>query len=365
MNKLMILVLGVTFAAWVNAQAVLLTNPPRSYVCQFTHSPIVIDGRDTEEAWQAIPWSEEFLDIEGPAAPPPFLKTQVKMLWDKHYLYILARLEEPHLWATLTERESIIFQENDFEVFIDPDGDTRHYYELEINARGTTWDLMLTRPYSLMGKPISAWDIVGLQKGIHLAGTLNDPTDTDTAWMIELAFPFKILLENNPNRSTPLHGESWRINFSRVEWALDVLNNQYVKKNDLSTGKALLEYNWVWTPQYQINMHKPEYWGFVLFSENEAGTKEIFSPHCNNEIYFALRQLFQEQYSYYIQHRSFAKRLHSLSSGKLFAKKYHIKMLAMKTAFYLYAPSKCDDTWLIMREDGSIRKSKTPLAPVL
>ncbi|MCK7480520.1 MAG: carbohydrate-binding family 9-like protein [Candidatus Moduliflexus flocculans] len=58
----------------------------------------------------------------------------VQMLWDDSYFYIGAYLEEPHLWATLTERDSIIFQDNDFEVFIDPDGDTHNYYELEMNA---------------------------------------------------------------------------------------------------------------------------------------------------------------------------------------------------------------------------------------
>ena len=49
-------------------------------------------------------------------------------------------MEEPDLWGTLTARDSVIFHDNDFEVFIDPDGDTHAYYELEVNAlerRGT------------------------------------------------------------------------------------------------------------------------------------------------------------------------------------------------------------------------------------
>jgi|GEM_PF-5265226 len=43
--------------------------------------------------------------------------------------------------------KSYVFYDNDFEVFIDPDGDTHRYYELEINAFGTEWDLFLDRPY--------------------------------------------------------------------------------------------------------------------------------------------------------------------------------------------------------------------------
>ena len=60
------------------------------------------------------------------------------MLWDDQFFYVGAELEEPHVWATLTERDSVIFHDNDFEVFIDPDGDTHLYYELEMNASAPT-----------------------------------------------------------------------------------------------------------------------------------------------------------------------------------------------------------------------------------
>jgi len=42
---------------------------------------------------------------------------------------------------------SIIFHDNDFEVFLDPDGDNWMYYEIEVNAAGQVWDLMLVKPY--------------------------------------------------------------------------------------------------------------------------------------------------------------------------------------------------------------------------
>ena len=365
MKKILILVWGLTLAAWVSAQAVLFKSAPRSYVCQFVYSPIDVDGVDAEMAWQSIPWSEPFTDIEGTLTSPPFLNTHVKMLWDSNYLYILARLEEPNIWATFTQRESIIFHENNFEVFIDPDGDTHNYYELEINALGTTWDLMLTRPYSLMGRAVSAWDIDGLKKGLHLAGTLNNPSDTDTGWMVELAIPFKILAECAPGRSAPHPGDYWRINFSRVEWALEVANNQYIKKKDPASGKPLPEYNWVWSPQYQINMHKPEYWGFVYFSGKEAGTKEPFTPHPDAEIYCALRQLFDEQYQSFEKSGSFINRVERLPSGRNLAHKYQIKLTATSASFRLWAPSRQHGEWIILTEDGRMRRSPFPLHPVL
>lgn len=364
MKKVEILVLGLISAAWLQAQAVLLDIPPQKYICQSTSSPLTIDGKDDEPDWQAMPWSELFGDIEGPDAPTPFLKTQVKMLWDKDYLYILARLQETDLWATFTERESIIFHENNFEVFIDPDWDTHNYYELEINALGTTWDLMLTKPYRMMGRAVSAWDITGLKKGIYLEGTLNNPDDIDTGWMVELAIPFHILAECAPHRSAPRPGDIWRINFSRVEWDLEVKNHQSLKKIDPTTGKPLPEHNWVWSPQYQINMHKPEYWGMVLFSDNKAGTKEIFGSHPDAEIYYALRQLFDEQYHYFEKSEQFASRLKHLPSGKRLASKYQIKLKFSPASFRLWAPATFSGEWIILTEDGRIRRSTTPLHPV-
>jgi hypothetical protein len=118
------------------------------------------------------------------------IRTRAKILWDDQYLYIGAELEEPHIWATYTQNESVIFHENNFEIFIDPSGDTHNYYELEINALGTRWDLLLTRPYRNGGLPITAWDIAGLKTGIHLAGTINQPADTDTLWSVEIALPW-------------------------------------------------------------------------------------------------------------------------------------------------------------------------------
>src|SRR5512135_2345161 len=107
---------------------------PRGYLCHFTGSPITVDGELDEAAWTTAPWTDDFNDIQGAAKPRPRFRTRAKLLWDKNYLYIAAELEEPHVWATLTNHDAVIFQDPDFEVFIDPDGDTHRYCEFEINA---------------------------------------------------------------------------------------------------------------------------------------------------------------------------------------------------------------------------------------
>ena len=125
--------------------------------------------------------------------PEPTWETRAKIAWDEEHLYIAAQLEEPHLWATLADRDAILYREHDFEVFIDPDGDALDYYELEINALGTEFDLFLPRPYNRKGKANVGWDMVGLQTAVALDGTLNDPSDEDGGWTVEIAIPWAAL----------------------------------------------------------------------------------------------------------------------------------------------------------------------------
>jgi hypothetical protein len=113
--------------------------PLRTYDCPRAAMPVQIDGRLDDPVWSRAPWTADFVDIEGDAKPTPRFRTRVKMLWDDQYYYVGAWMEEPHVWGKLTRHDSVIFHDNDFEVFIDPDGDTLEYYEFEINALNTGW----------------------------------------------------------------------------------------------------------------------------------------------------------------------------------------------------------------------------------
>ena len=104
---------------------------PRNYKIPYADQPLVIDGKDTEPSWQNAPFSEDFIDIEGQKETAQ--NTRLKMLWDQDFLYIYAKLEEKHIWATLKKRDTIIFYNNDFEVFISPSNSNHNYGEIEIN----------------------------------------------------------------------------------------------------------------------------------------------------------------------------------------------------------------------------------------
>ncbi len=237
---------------------------PRRYECHRPDSPPIIDGRLDDAAWEHAMWSGEFIDIEGISRPRPRHSTHMKMVWDDEYLYIGAELDEPHVWGTLTQRDAIVFYDNDFEVFIDPDGDSREYYELEFNALNTVFDLFLVRTYIDGGPALHDWDMRGLRSAVWVNGTLNDASDTDEGWSIELALPWRSLAEAAGRDAPPTPGDVWRMNFSRVEWQHRIVGGRYEKVPDTR------EDNWVWSPQGLINMHVPQHWGYVRFIGREG-----------------------------------------------------------------------------------------------
>jgi hypothetical protein len=269
---------------------------PRTYVCFHAPSVPAIDGRLDDPAWQAVAWTEDFTDIEGPLKPGPQYRTRARMLWDERCLYIAAEMEEPDLWATLTKHDDVIYRDHDFEVFIDPDGDTHQYYELEVNALNTTWDLLLIKPYRDGGPAVNAWEITGLETAVSCDGTLNDPRDRDRGWSVEIAIPWTALRECTHVQVPPTQEETWRINFSRVEWHLQVVDGAYGKQKNKSTGKDLPEENWTWSPQGLIAMHYPEMWGRVQFSGAWAGTPDaqgiVYRPNPDDPRWWELRQAY-------------------------------------------------------------------------
>ena len=278
-----------------------LFTPPLSYVVHHTAKAINIDGDLNDADWQQAAWTSSFVDIEGSLKPLPAYNTQVKMLWGDSCLYIAARITEPHVWATLKQHDEVIFLDNDFEVFINPDGTTHHYYEVEFNALNTVFDLYLAKPYRNGGSALIPFNLSGMRSAVKVNGTLNDPSDTDTGWTVEMAIPFRDLSLGN-DIQLPGEGATWRINFSRVEWDTKPVNQSYIKLTD-SRGHNLPEHNWVWSPQGVVNMHYPERWGYLQFTK-QNGPVNFVLPYGEDQkkylwlVYYKQKQWFAKHHAY-------------------------------------------------------------------
>ena len=284
-------------------------NPP-VYMCKKATKPFTLDGNIEKDFWADAPFTEDFIDIEGTHMTTPRFRTRAKMMWDDNNFYFGAILDGPEIWATLTKRDSVIFHDNDFEIFIDPNSDTHEYYEFEMNALNTVWDLLLTKPYRDGGYPVNAFDIQGMKTAVHIEGELNNPTAHNKRWMVEVVMPFEVLKQcATPNHRGPKQGEYWRVNFSRVHWRVDSDETGYKKTINPDTNQSYPEDNWVWAPTGLINIHYPELWGFVFFTEKD----ETYCIPKIEEVKWELRRLYYNQYEYFEQHGTFAKTFESIN----------------------------------------------------
>ncbi len=292
-----------------------LFTTPKSYVAYFVEKAPAIDGNLDDEAWQAVAWSENFVDIEGNAKPAPAFDTRMKMTWNDTHLFIAAEMKDPHVWATFKQHDAVIYHDNDFEVFIDPENTAHQYYEIEVNALNTVFDLFLPKPYRNGGGAMIPWDLHRLQTAVQVQGTLNNPADTDRGWTVEMAIPFRSVTIGNDTK-VPADGSFWRINFSRVHWDTDIRDGNYVKRKD-SKGRPLPEYNWVWSPQGLVNMHYPERWGYLQFTRQQAGGTAVnFTlPYAEKQKNY-LWLVYYRQKKYYEQHRQYASSLAMLGFRK-------------------------------------------------
>ena len=306
---------------------------PKTYVVNKTESNIIIDGKDND--WYNSDYTVDFIDIEGDKIPSQ--KTNTKMLWDDDNLYIFAKLYEEHIWGDITTRDSTMFLNNDFEVFITPNDHVNSYGEFEINALGTEWDLFLNKPYRLGGRADSSWNIEGLKSAVSIDGTINNPNDIDNFWTVEIAIPLnQISLLKDPYFENDVKaGTVWRINFSRVNWEFDLINDKYFRKK--VDGKFLPEYNWVWSQQGKINMHIPENWGYLVFDDGSLNSD--ISLGTELELEHTLYAIFRE-----IRFGSF-KKLLDLKNGsevkfkaeKFNGKKIYSSFIKNDNGFKIYA----------------------------
>ena len=291
------LCLGFLFANHSEAESQAPTNSAAKFPCDQQKIPhytayranevIRVDGKLDEKCWQAVPRSPRFADILTGKAT--LYDTRAAVLWDDKNLYVGFWVEEPKVKATLTEHNSHIYENNDVEVFI-AGRDT--YYEFEINALNTVYEAFFiwedsydkggyakaaefSRSNSLVvpfngvgftnhprGMRLGSWafQFPGLKTAVHVDGTLNDDSDTDRGWTVELCFPWegmKWLAKADGRALPPKEGDMWRIDFSRF--------NQYKAPPPAKDSSG-----WFWNPHGVWDSHIPECFPYIRFSSQSV-----------------------------------------------------------------------------------------------
>jgi hypothetical protein len=275
--------------------------PLPHYLIRQAHGPVVIDGRLDEFDWATAPQIDEFTRIlhdYGRILNP----TRARMLWDADHLYVAFACRDRDMWALFTEEDDPMWSEEVVEAFIDPDGDGRDYLEVEINPLNAVVDLHIGRltPEWVADKD---WDIAGLRTAVRTHGTVNDSTDTDEGWTVEMAIPWAAFEPTIIGGGRPEVGDRWRLNLYRIERGAGAgakarldeagqhrgrLEEQLAALEDgpgadrarLEDELARLEaetepvgerYNQeteytAWSPTFQRGFHHPERFGIVEFA---------------------------------------------------------------------------------------------------
>ena len=281
------------------------------------------------------------------------------MTYDDNGMYFAVLMEEPHVWGTITEHDAVIYQDNDFEIFLNPTNDTHNYLEYEVNSLGTEWDLYLSKPYRDNPQVLNNWEFAGMKSAVHVDGTLNNPKDTDKSWSVEVFIPWSSIYQVARGKEKPVPGEHIRTNFSRVEWTTDIRDGKYVKVPIKGEDK-IREYNWVWAPTGVINIHMPEYWGFVQISDKVAGTGETpFVTDPNDEVKWLLRNLYYRQNEYAATFGEYAPSVTALKPEELCPAEQakQIKLFNTPSMYEITLPGTDGNVWHI-RQDGLVWTSK-------
>ena len=144
-------------------------------------------------------------------AAPDTSKNRVSALyttWDDYYFYAAFEVNDPHVVATNTTPTSQPQQDDDVEVFFETDNAradrrTPHTYQMAVSAANGS--------YFSVGdgtKIPKAKAIYTYKYAATVQGTLNDNSDTDTGYTVELAIPWQELGRSGP----PRDGEAWGFN---------------------------------------------------------------------------------------------------------------------------------------------------------
>ena len=104
---------------------------------------------------------------------------------------------------------------------IDPDGDgdNRDHYEIQVNPQNLVFDSQFDRynlPRGGKSGPFGheSWS-ANIVSAVHVDGTMDDDSDRDRGYVVELKIPWSSLAK--AKHSPPRPGNQWRMNFYAMQ----------------------------------------------------------------------------------------------------------------------------------------------------
>lgn len=224
-----------------------------SYQVHFTEEEMTLDGRADEKSWGLAPPIELTDRMIRSLEPIRPASTSVRALWNERGLLVLYQCQDQDILATHTERDGPVYEDDDVELFLDPDMDGIYYVQLAINAMNTQMDALCVSPVADHKR---TWDS-GAESGVAVSGSLQERADQDESWTVELLLPWSgmhqaMLDASNSQRISlkpvpPEAGDKWKGNFNRFDY-----------------GRETIVSGWGVSPYYS-SFHEPGHWGVLVF----------------------------------------------------------------------------------------------------
>lgn len=181
---------------------------------------INIDGRLDEPAWRTAGTTGPLVNPQsGAPAGATDAHGTVRVLWDDQNLYLGWEVTDDNLVETGTTRDAHYWDNDTTEVMIDPDGDGRNYYELQVSPGNHTFDTQHATPRTPPPFGNVGWN-PNVRSAVVANGTLGNPADNDTGYTVEMAIPWTDINAGAPH-TPPQVGDAWRINFFLMDKAKD------------------------------------------------------------------------------------------------------------------------------------------------
>jgi hypothetical protein len=118
----------------------------------------VLDGRDDDAVWRASPAIDQFLEAKPSEGAAPKLRTEARVAYDAHNLYVFVRAFDPHpdSIVRLLSRRDDQTASDQIILMLDPYHDRRTGYEFAVNPAGVKADYAI---YNDADEDV-AWDAV-------------------------------------------------------------------------------------------------------------------------------------------------------------------------------------------------------------
>lgn len=175
------------------------------YDVKKTKEKIIIDGHLNETAWEnagsitlQFPWNQQTGAKQT---------TNAQLLWDDEYLYVAYECLDKDITALYQQHDDPTYEDDAVELFINPKQNA--YIGLEMNARATLYDYL-----KFDDKLEKSYDLKGTLLATQIDGTLNDSTNQDNGWTLELAIPLRNFFEPTEGKFV-IAGTTWTANINR------------------------------------------------------------------------------------------------------------------------------------------------------